>query len=265
MSRIKVLSFDLTEIATIYDVLSASRTEIINSDNALSFSVLLTKQNTALFNATNVLELDSNYFDIAKYKKGQAEDGRLTCDVDCEHVSYRLNNSEYDKEYFTETGTPLSILRAIVSGTGFSAGSVEFSETVTYSAQEKKSRRGLLVQFAEYLGGELLFSGFTVSIMWRRGSTVSRDLISEGCISVISKTLDKTKLDSNGNPTVSYECTAFNPAPLELGDTVMLDYKTLDIGVTLRIVSLTTNPYNKFQANFSVSNVVQLLRMRRTK
>lgn len=73
---------------------------------------------------------------------------------------------------------------------------------------------------------------------------------------MISKTLDKTKLDDVGNPTVSYECTAFDPAPLSLGDTVLLDYETLDIGVTLRIVSLTTNPYNKYQAGFSVSNVV---------
>ena len=256
MSRLKIFSAELVELAVIDDVLSATRTEIINSDNTLSFSVLLTKQNTALFNATNVVELDGDYFDIAKYKKGQSEDGRLTCDVDCEHVSYRLNNSTYDKEYFTETGTPSAILSTILSGTGFSAGMVEFIDTVAYSAQEKKSRRGLLVQFAEYLGGELVFSGFTISIIKRRGNTTPRDLIEEGCILVISKTLDKTTLNDNGNPTVSYECTAFDPAPLTLGDVVLLDYETLDIDVTLRIVSLTTNPYNKYDVSFSVSNVV---------
>ena len=79
-------------ISTIDDVLSASRMEIINSDNTLSFSVLLSKQNTSLFNATNVFELDGDYFDIAKYKKGQAEDGRLTCDVDCEHGFHLCQN-----------------------------------------------------------------------------------------------------------------------------------------------------------------------------
>ncbi len=256
MSRLKVLTNELTELATIGDVLSASRTEIINSDNTLSFSVLLTKQNTALFNATNIISLDGDYFDIAKYKKGQSEDGKLTCDVDCEHVSYRLNNSAYDKEYFTETGTPKAILSTIVDGTGFTVGTMEFTEAVTYSSQEKKSRRGLLVQFAEYLGGELLFSGFSVSIVKRRGSATPRSLIEEGCISVISKTLDKTTLDNNGNPTVSYECAAFDPATLTLGDVVLLDYETLDIDITLRIVSLTTNPYNKYEVSFSVSNTV---------
>lgn len=256
MSRLKVLSSELTELAVIDDALSASRTEIINSDNTLSFSVLLTKQNTALFNATNIIELDSDYFDIARYRKGQSEDGRLTCEVDCEHVSYRLNNATYDKEYFTETGTPAAVLSTILNGTGFYVGTIEFTTPITYSAQEKKSRRGLLVQFAEYLGGELVFSGFTVSIVRRRGSTTPRSLIAEGCISVISKTLDKTTLDDKGNPTVSYECTAFNPSPLSLGDTVLLDYETLDIDVTLRIVSLTTNPYNKYDVSFSVSNTV---------
>ena len=256
MSKLKVLSSELTELAVIDDVLTASRTEIINSDNTLSFSVLLTKQNTVLFNATNVIELDGDYFDISKYKKGQSEDGKLTCDVDCEHVSYRLNNSVYDKEYFTETGTTAALLAAILNGTGFSIGIVEYTTSITYSAQEKKSRRGLLVQFAEYLGGELVFSGFTVSIVKRRGSAMPRNLIAEGCISVISKTLDKTALDDNFNPTISYECTAFNPSPLTLGDVVLLDYETLDIGVTLRIVSLTTNPYNKFDVSFSVSNSV---------
>ena len=159
-------------------------------------------------------------------------------------------------EYFTETGTPAAILSAILSDTEFAAGTVEFTDVVTYSAQEKKSRRGLLVQFAEYLGGELVFSGFTVSIVRQRGNATPRDLIAEGCISVISKTLDKTVLDETGNPTVSYECAAFNPAPLSLGDVVLLDYESLDIDITLRIVSLTTDPYNKYEASFSVSNVV---------
>jgi hypothetical protein len=50
-------------------------------------------------------------------------------------------------------------LTAILSGTGFTVGTVAFTGSHTYSAQEKKSRRAILVQFTEYLGGELLFTG----------------------------------------------------------------------------------------------------------
>lgn len=256
MSRVKILSSAFVELDTIEAVDTSSRTEIINSDNILSFTAPLTAENTDLFNDTNTIGLDDDYFDIAKYKKGQAESGELQVSVECEHVSYRLNNSDYDLEYFTETGTPTEILTALLAGTGFTVGTVEFTEAVTYSAQEKKSRRGLLVQFAEYLGGELLFNKFTVSILAQRGSTAPKDLMAGRNITVISKSVDKTTLDRNGNPTVAYECALIHPMELALGDVVTMAYATLGIDVTLRIVSITTNPYNKYEVSFSVSNTV---------
>lgn len=256
MSRLKILSPVFAELATVEAVLSSSKTEIINSDNILSFTTVLTAANTDLINDTNTIGVDDDYFDIARYKKAQLENGDLEVDVECEHISYRLNDPYYDVEYFTEIGTPTEILTQILLGTGFTVGTVEFSTTVTYSAQEKKSRRGLLVQFAEMLGGELLFNKFTVSILAQRGSSVPKDLTAGRNITVISKSVDKTNRDSSGNPTVAYECALIQPMELCLGDVVSMAYSTLGINVTLRIVSLTTNPYNKYEASFCVSNTV---------
>jgi len=256
MSRLKIYTAGLVYIETIGSVFSADRREVINADNSLSFTMPLTSDTTGLINDTNVIELDGDYFDIAKYKKYQSSDGSLSADVECEHVSYRLNDPEYDLDYFTEIGTPAYIFSQLLAGTGFTAGTIEFTEEMTYSAQESMSRRALLVQFTELLGGELLFNGFTVSILEQRGSTTPINLVEGRNIDVISKSTDKTTRDILGNPIVAYECSLINPADIYLGDVVTMGYDTLGIDITLRIVSITTNPYNKYEASFSVSNTV---------
>ena len=112
------------------------------------------------------------------------------------------------------------------------------------------------MQFAKHIGGELLFEGFTVSILAHRGSSTPKDLMPDRNIEVISKTVDKTTLDAEGNSTTAYECSLIRPMALALGDAVTMAYATLSIDITLRIVSLTTNPYNSEAVSFAVSNVV---------
>jgi hypothetical protein len=41
---------------------------------------------------------------------------------------------------------------------------------------------------------------------------------------------------------------------IALGDVVDIDYASLDIDVELRIVSMTTNPYNKYEVSFEIGN-----------
>ena len=259
MSKLKVLNSSYQDFEVpivINDVLTSPRTEVINSDNIISFSMILTSENKDWINDTNTIGLGTDLFDIAKYKKAQVENGELAVSVECEHVSYQLNNPDYDKEYFTKTGTPAYVFGQILDGTPFTDGTVEFTDAVTYSIQEKMSRRAMVVQFAEYLGGELSFDGFTISILSARGSATPKDLMAGKNITVISKEVDKTKRDELGNPTVAYECALIYPMALALGDVVTLDYDTLGIDVSLRIVSITTNPYNQYEVSFSVSNTV---------
>jgi hypothetical protein len=256
MSKLKVLSSALAELHTIEAVTRCSKHEAINSDNTLYFEMLLSSENKDWINDTNLIGIDGDYFDIAHYRAEANQRGELTVSVDCEHVSYRLNDPQFDEEYFAATGTPEEILTAILSGTGFTVGTVQFSGNHTYSAQEKMSRRAILVQFTEYLGGELLFCGFTVSILTQRGSSTAKNLTSGHNIAIISKDVDKTQRDEHDNPITAYECELIEPMPLELGDVVTLDYDTLGINISLRIVSITTNPYNSAEVSFSVSNTV---------
>lgn len=255
-SKIKILDAALSELATIAVASSAVRTERINSDNTLNFSVRVKSGYGAYINNTSVFELDGDYFDIAYYKAEQQADGTLMIAVESEHVSYRLNDADYNVEYFTEIGTPTQILTAILNGTGFTVGTVDFSDTMTFSLQQAASRRGLLMLFAAYVGGELEFDGFTISLLAQRGSNTPTALTVGKDITVVSKAVNKRKLDDAGNPTVSYTCGVYKAATLNLGDVVTIDYEALGIDVSLRVVTKAYDPYNPNNVTVEIGNSI---------
>lgn len=256
---IKILDSSLTELATIQAATSAVRLEKINSDNTLKFSVRVKSGYGEYITDTSVFELDGDYFDIAYYKKEQLSDGRLLISVEAEHVSYRLNSSDYNVEYFTEIGTPTAILTAILDGTGFTVRTVDFSDLTTFSIQQASSRRGVLMQFAAYMEGELEFDGFEISLLEQRGSATPTALTVGKDITIASKIVDKRRLDSTGNPTISYKCGVYKGASLNLGDVVTLDYEALDIDASLRVVSKAQDPYNPNNVTIEVGNYVNSL------
>ena len=256
MSKITIYNQSLELLGEIDRVISAKKSERINSDYVLEFSTFLTEKVASLISGDNVAKVDSEYFDIVYYKKSQAQYGKLYVDVQCEHVSYRLNDPDFDLEYFTQTGSSTAILTQILTDTGFSVGTVDFTDAVTYSAQEKKSRRQLLMEFVSYLGGEVEFSQFTVSILTARGSSLSKSLTDGRNISVIDKTYNKREKDESGNPLISYSCRLINPTGVSLGDVVTLSYEKLDIDISLRVVSMTTNPYNSYETEFEIGNFI---------
>lgn len=256
-SHIKIYDAAMTtQLAEIRTALTAVRTEQINGDNTLNFSVLVRQGYGDYINEVNTVKLDDDFFDLAYYKPEQRGDGRLLISVECEHISYRLNNAEYDVEYFTETGEPSAILTAILAGTGFTVGTVDFSGATTFSLQAAASRRGLLVQFAAYMGGELEYSGMTISLLSQRGSATPKALTVGRDVTVIAKAVDKRNLDENGNPTVSYTVGVHKGASLDLGDAVTLDYDRLGIAVELRVVTKAYDPYNPNSMTVEVGHYV---------
>jgi hypothetical protein len=257
--KIKILNSSLTELAVISAAASALRTERINADNFLTFTARIKSGCGAYITDTSVFELSGDYFDVAYYKKEQQGDGSLIVSAEAEHVSYRLNNSIYNVDYFTMTGTSAEILAAILNGTGFAVGSVSFTDTLTFSLQEAASRRSLLMQFAAYIGGELEFSGFSVSLVTQRGSSAPKVLKVGKDITVISKAVDKRRPDAIGNPMVSYTCGVYKGASLTLGDAVTLDYEALDIDVTLRVVGKSFDPYNPNKVTVEIGNYISSL------
>ena len=244
--NIKIYSPDnlITELATLTVVSSCSRSEKINGENVLEFSIPVKNPASTHINEVNIIGIDGDCFDIAAFGKAQNGAGLRMADVECEHVSYRLNDPDYNLEYFTQTGTPTAVLTALLDGTGFTVGTVDFTAAVTYSALEAKSRRALLMEFAAILGGELDFTAFTVSIRTQRGSATPKALTVGRDVSVIGKQVNKRMRDAEGNPIIAYTCGVYNTDGLALGDVVTLSESGMAINATLRIVSLSLDPFN---------------------
>ncbi len=241
--------------AILTKVTASRRYEEINGENILSFKTNISEKTSLYLTRDCVIRLKGDYFDVAKMTKAQNENGSCTVEVEAEHVSYRLNDSIYNLETFASTGTPTHVLSEILADTPFAIGTVEFTESVTFSADESKSRRTLLREFASYINAELHFNKFTVSLVQHRGNTSPGILSPNKNIKIMSQIYDKTNTDSEGNPLVSYTCTPVN-IDLSLGDEVLLVQKELGIQEQLRIVSLATNPYNDLDKNIEISNQV---------
>lgn len=250
-----VLDNSFNRLGVIKNAIESTRLEEINGENILDFSAVLDEKLNDFIDEDTIFELDDDYFDTALFKKVANEDNTYTVDVESEHVSYRLNDPLFNVEFFTELGEPSYILGKILEGTGFTIGTIEFSGTTAYSAQEAKSRRQLLMEFVAYLGGEVIFHKFEVSIVQHRGSLESKPVIKDRNVKVVSKTLNKRQLDELGNFLVSYTCTPiFLGISYDLGDNVRLMQKELGINEELRVISISRNPYNEMEITFQFAN-----------
>lgn len=255
---IKILDSSFNRLGVIKNAINASRLEEINGENILDFEAILDSKMSTLIGETTIFELDGQQFDIAYFKNSANEDGTYTNEVQSEHISYRLNKEEYNIEYFTELGTPTYILGKILEGTGFSVGTVDFSTTVTYSAQQAMSRRQLLMEFIAYLEGEVIFDNFTVSIVSHRGSTDPKPALKDRNVKLVAKSVNKRRLDELGNPEVSYICKpVYLPEDTyALGDDILLINKNLGVQEALRVVRISYNPYNMMDSVFEFSKYV---------
>jgi len=253
---IKVLDASFNRLGVVKNVIDCARIEELNGENILDFNAVLDVKLNQLIDQNSIYELDNDYFDTAFLKKTSNEDNTYTVSVESEHVSYRLNRSDYDVEYFTETGLPIYILGKILEGTGFTIGDVEFSASTTYSAQEAKSRRQLLMEFAAYLEGELIFNKFEISIVVHRGSLSSIPVIKDRNVKEISKTINKRELDDAGNPAIAYLCQPiYLPDDVySLGDEILLMHKDLNINEELRVTRIAVNPYDSSDVILEFAN-----------
>ena len=242
-------------LAVLKKVPTATRTESINAENELSFTAVLDAKATANIVAGNVIECEDDYFDIVYYQSQIGEDGTATVEVDGEHVSYRLNDDTVDS--FGMTGTPTEILTAILSGTDFTIGTVEPTASGAYTINEKTTRRGLLIGYANAIGAELSFSKFAVSLLTRRGSDEPRIFTAGKNLRLASKTYNGRQSPA----LVSYEAEPIGlpDAPLSLGDDVKLVQPELGIDSTLRIITLAYNPLDSLVSEITISNYIVTL------
>jgi len=232
-----------TMIQSVKKVISSNIRETLEGEFTLSFTVMA--KSALALKTKQIAKLDNQYFELVQISKS-IQGSLPVCSVLCEHMSYLLNHEMYQISSFDFTGDPSVGLSQLLSGTPFSAGIVDFTESVTMKINQKVSRRAALMQFIAILGGEIQYDGYSINIRSHRGSNEYIPVMGSKNVTNVA-----VSHDSRENAS-SYDISFFKLMDLAVGDNVHIIFNPLGINVKTRIISLEYNPFYRFNIRVEV-------------
>lgn len=232
-----------TLIQTIRKVMSANIRETLEGEFTLSFTVLA--KSALALKTKQLAKLNGQYFEIVQIAKS-LQGSLPVCSVTCEHVSYILNDEIFNIDAFDFTGDPAAGLNQLLSGTPFSAGTVDFTDSCTMKINQEVSRRAALMQYIAILGGEIEYNDYLINIRKHRGSMEYQPVMGSKNVTNVS-----VSHDSRENAS-SYNISFFKLLNLAVGDNVHIVFKPLGIDVKTRIISLEYNPFYRYNIQVEV-------------
>lgn len=232
-----------TMIQSVKKVISSNIRETLEGEFTLSFTVMA--KSALALKTKQIAKLDNQYFELVQISKS-IQGSLPVCSVLCEHVSYLLNHEMYNITEFDFTGDPATGLSQLLAGTPFSAGIVDFTESVTMKINQKVSRRAALMQFIAILGGEIQYDGYSINIRSHRGSNDYIPVMGSKNVTNVAVSYDSREYTS------SYDISFFKLMDLAVGDNVHIIFNPLGISVKTRIISLEYNPFYRFNIRVEV-------------
>ena len=209
-----------TLLQSIKKVMSATVRETLEGEYTFSFTVLA--KSALALKVKQIAKLDNQYFEIVQISKS-LQGSLPICSVICEHVSYILNHEMYNIMEFDYTGDPVAGLAQVLSGTPFTVGIVDFTESVTMKINQEVSRRAALMQYIAILDGEIEYDGYNINIRSHRGSSDYIPVMGSKNVTNVS-----VSYDSREN-SASYDISFFKLLNLSVGDNVQIIFNPLGI------------------------------------
>ena len=245
---IEILS-DGAVVRTITHVLTASLCDKLDGTLTFDFTALQKGEQSILPGMT--AKYDGQYYSIVRVKRGFSAGLEISA-VSCEHISYILNDEQYNLVTFVFEGYPAEGLQELLQNTPFTVGVVEPVTMVecAFTDESPLNRRSALMRFADTCGGELEFDGYSVHIRTHRGGTERKLLMDGKNVTSLSATFDSRKAAQ------AYEVQLFKRVDLSVGDEVRIVYHPLSIRVDTRIVGLTYNPFDRYTVRVEVGDYV---------
>ena len=236
-------------IRTIPHVLTASLCDKLDGTLTFDFTVLQKGETPILPGLT--AKYDGQYYNIVRVKRGFST-GMEVSAVSCEHISYILNEEQYNLVTVVCEGYPQAGLTELLTGTPFTVGIVEPAAMVecAFIDESPLNRRSALMRFADACGGELEYDGYAINIRTHRGSQTPKELMDGTNVTGLSATFDSRQ------ETQAYEIQLFKWVDLSVGDEVRIVYHPLSISVETRIVGLTCNPFDRYTVRVEVGDYV---------
>ena len=230
-------------------VLSASLCDKLSGERTLSFSVLASRSQSLSVGMT--AKLDGQFYTVVRVAK-KITGGFPVTMAQCEHITYLLNEEQYNLVTFVFEGTPADGMTQLLSGTPFSVGVIEATGRVecAFTDQSPLSRRSALMRFIDACGCEVEYDGYKINLRRHRGSTVRKSLMDGENVTDLAVTIDSRE------NTQSYEISLFKMADLQAGDEVNITYTPMGVNVNTRIISIECDPFYRYTVRVEVGDYV---------
>lgn len=230
-------------------VLSASLCDKLSGERTLSFSVLASRSQPLSVGMT--AKLDGQFYSIVRVSK-KITGGFPVTTAQCEHITYLLNEEQYNLVTFVFEGTPADGMAKLLSGTPFTVGIIEATGRVecAFTDQSPLSRRSALIQFVDACGCEVEYDGYKINLRKHRGSVNRKQLMDGENVTNLAVTIDSRE------NTQSYEISLFKMADLQAGDEVNISYSPMGVNVDTRIISIEYDPFYRYTVRVEVGDYV---------
>ncbi len=225
---------------------ACSITQKLDGECTIDFT-LTTKLTENVISVSDRLEVDGLVFYVTELKKNISS-GICYSQFTGEHISYLLNNDAYKVEAFDMEAAPAVILAALLEGTPFTIGTVDFTEKVTLRANKSATRRACVMQLIALVGGEIEYYGYTIGIRKHLGTTTPINIMKSNLVQDISYSHNVSE------DTTSYSLSLYQKSGLSLGDELTLKFDQLGINTASRIVGWEWNPFNYKEVSITVGS-----------
>lgn len=257
---ITILNRSRKPVAVLEDYFNDEINEQINGAYTLRFSVYMDEDKSQYIQVGNFAQVEGQLFNIIHHRRTRSDAGTIEIAVECEQVGYDLLFRLFEGG-FIHTGTPFQLLQRALEGTGFSVGTVEPTGLISIDLKENIDARAVVRTIAEQTGGELMYFGYSVSLLNRRGQD-------RGVQFRLGKNLRGIVKDVNGQSgqvLTAYEVNVLelNTLPefkgleyFELGDTVDVIDEELGINEQQRIIEYTYSPRERINSSVKIANYI---------
>lgn len=193
------------------------------------------------------VRMDTLYFTVSRVQRSSQTAGALFS-VSCEHISYLLNDITMPEG--TYSGTVSSVLGQILAGTPLSVGAVDVSGSFEIVVKENTNRRLVLQQWATITGAEISYNYTQVNFRTHVGSSTVVNL--SEAENVVSLSI---QMEAQSN-SVNYSAELSRLQTLKLGDEVHIQYASLEVDTTTRVISLDYDYFHPWNISMQCGDYV---------
>ena len=193
------------------------------------------------------IRLGNLYFDVVRVGKSAQAQG-VAYSISCEHISYELADMTQDAVHFS--GTPADVLATILDGTGFSVGTVTVTGEWSITINQETNKRDALQQWALACSAELSYTDRSVNFLAHTGSSTPVVLSEKENVKTLAVTLDSR------SDTQTYSIELSRLQHLSLGDAVTINYSSLNINTTTRVITLDYDPFHPMAISMTTGDYV---------